>query len=158
MNAPLLSVKNLKVGFEQGKEIKSSINGISFEIKENEIVGLVGESGSGKTLTALSIMKLLPTKGCRASGEIIFSPGEGKRVDLLDLGETENRDIRGSKIAMVFQEPFTSKNPVLRVGEQVDEVILIHRKCQKKEAKNRTLALLEKVKIADPGRIYGSYP
>ena len=120
---PRLRVKNLKVLF--GRDGKA-VDGISFDVNEDEIVGLVGESGSGKTVTALAIMKLLP-KSAFVSGEIALE-GRG---------------------AMVFQEPFTSLNPVLRAGEQVDEVTLSHEK---------TLLLLAKVRMSDPERIYKSYP
>jgi len=123
----LLTVKNLKVHFKQENEVVKAVDGIDFALNENEVLGLVGESGSGKTITALSIMKLLPKRGCSQSGEIIC---EGKP-------------------AIVFQEPATSLNPVLRVGEQIDEASL---------AKSKTLDLLEKVKIHDPQRIYSSYP
>lgn len=118
-----LSVKNLKVRFGPGA---IAINGISFDVGENEIVGLVGESGSGKTVTALAIMKLLP-KSALMSGDIAL---EGRA-------------------AMVFQEPFTSLNPVLRAGRQIDEVT---------HSREETLKLLEKVRMKDPGRIYRSYP
>ncbi len=133
----LLTVKNLKVHFKHENEVVKAVDGIDFAINENEVLGLVGESGSGKTVTALSIMKLLPKRGCFQSGEIICQEG---------------------KPAIVFQEPATSLNPVLRIGEQVDEAVLVNRKIPKKEAKNQALNLLEKVKIHDPQRIYSSYP
>ncbi len=131
----LLTVKNLKIHFKHDSEVVKAVDGIDFAINENEVLGLVGESGSGKTVTALSIMKLLPERGCFRTGEIIC---EGKP-------------------AIVFQEPFTSLNPVLRVGEQIDEAVLMNR-LAKKEAKNETLNLLEKVKISDPQRVYDAYP
>ncbi|MBL7156984.1 MAG: ABC transporter ATP-binding protein [Candidatus Omnitrophica bacterium] len=131
----IFAVKNLKVQFRHDSEIIKAVDGIDFEIHENEIVGLVGESGSGKTVTALSVMNLLLGKDCVISG-----------------------DIRSPRIAMVFQEPLTSLNPVLQIGEQIEEAVLIHKKVSKKEAKARTLVLLEKVKIPDRERIYNSYP
>jgi len=149
----LLKIKNLKIQFTHDGKVMKAVDGIDFEIKENEVVGLVGESGSGKTVTALSIMKLLPTKDCTTSGEIIF---EGK--DLAISNEKEIRSVRGSKITMVFQEPFTSLNPVMRAGEQIREAIFAHRKISKKEAEEKSISLLEKVKISDPHRIYDSYP
>lgn len=149
----LLSVKDLKVHFKHDNEIVKALDGIDFELNEEEVVGLVGESGSGKTVTALSIINLLPKRDCSTSGKIIF----GDR-DLLSLTDEEILDVRGSKIAMVFQEPFTSLNPVLGVGQQIEEMILIHKKASKKDAKAKTLGLLEKVKIQDIQRIYNSYP
>ena len=132
----LLAIKDLKVHFTHDGEIIKAVDGIDFIINENEILGLVGESGSGKTVTALSIMRLLPKRNCLVSGGVAIS----------------------SKAAMIFQEPFTSLNPVLRVGEQIDEAVLVEKKITKKDAKARTLRLLEKVKIKDPQRIYDSYP
>jgi len=149
----LLSVKNLNVRFEHDGESVSAVDGIDFTVGGNEIVGLVGESGSGKTVTALSIMKLLPEKNCCAGGGIIFG---GKNI--LTLSEREALGVRGAGIAMVFQEPFTSLNPVLTVGEQIDEAILTHKRLSRKSAGDQTLRLLEEVKIKSPGRIYDSYP
>lgn len=123
----ILSVKDLKIHFAHDGETVKAVDGIDFEINENEVVGLVGESGSGKTVTALSVMDLLPKIDCVQKGEIA----------------------KNAKVAMIFQEPFTSLNPVLRIGEQIDEVGL---------AKAKTLELLEKVRIKDPQRIYDSYP
>ncbi|UCD55727.1 MAG: ABC transporter ATP-binding protein [Candidatus Omnitrophota bacterium] len=143
----LLTVKNLKVHFRHENEVVKAVDGVDFTLNENEILGLVGESGSGKTITALSIMKLLPKTNSFTSGEILC---EGRP-------------------AMIFQEPFTSLNPVLRVGEQIDEAVLTlspspfplpfgERIRVRGEAKNQTLKFLEKVKIHDPQRIYSSYP
>jgi ABC-type glutathione transport system ATPase component len=148
----LLQVKNLRVHFTHDGETVKAVDGIDLEINENEVVGLVGESGSGKTVTALSIIKLLPGRSCPA-GEIIFA---GR--NLSNLEEKEIRLIRGREIAMVFQEPFTSLNPVLRVGAQIDEAILAHKKMPPKKAKNQALQFLEKVRVGDPARIYDSYP
>ena len=149
----LLEVKNLKIKFIHDKNETEAVHGISFTIKENEILGIVGESGSGKTVTALSIMKLLLESNSSVEGEVIF-----RDKNVLTLHEKEILKVRGSEIAMVFQEPFTSLNPVLRVGEQIEEAILAHRKISKKDAKVETLTLLEKVKIKNKDRIYSSYP
>ncbi|MGB2705913.1 MAG: ATP-binding cassette domain-containing protein, partial [Candidatus Omnitrophota bacterium] len=132
----ILNVKKLKIHFRHDNETVKAVDGIDFAISENEVLGLVGESGSGKTVTALSVMNLLPKTDCVQSGEIA----------------------RNSRIAMIFQEPFTCLNPVLRVGEQIDEAVMVRDKITKKDAKEKTLALLEKVKIEDPQRIYDSYP
>lgn len=149
----LLEIKNLKINFTHDGGKKTAVRGIDFAVNKNEIVGLVGESGSGKTVTALSVMRLLPGRDCASRGEILF---EG--TDLAKVSEKEILRVRGAEIAMIFQEPFTSLNPVLTVGEQVDEAILTHKKISKKEAKKETLTLLEKVRLKDPGRVYDSYP
>jgi len=149
----LLEVKNLKIKFTHDNDETEAVHGISFSIKENEILGIVGESGSGKTVTALSVMKLLPESNSSVTGDVIF-----RNKNILTLSGKEMLKVRGSEIAMVFQEPFTSLNPVLRVGEQVEEAILAHRKISKKDAKTETLALLEKVRINNKDRIYSSYP
>ena len=149
----MIEIKDLKIYFKQDSNIIKAVDGIDFTVNKNEVVGLVGESGSGKTVTALSLIKLLPKNGCDIGGEILL---EGK--DILKSSYDEIRGIRGSKIAMIFQEPFTCLNPVLRAGEQIDEAILIHEKISKKVAKSKTSSLLEKVKIRDPKRIYNSYP
>lgn len=149
----LLTAKNLKVSFKQDGGVVEAVRGIDFGINANEVLGLVGESGSGKTVTALSIMRLLSGKNYATSGAITFG---GK--NLLAANNREILRIRGSEIAMIFQEPFTSLNPVLRVGEQIDEAILAHKKISKKDAKLEAFRLLEKVKMGDQERIYDSYP
>ncbi|MBL7158315.1 MAG: ABC transporter ATP-binding protein [Candidatus Omnitrophica bacterium] len=138
----LLKVKNLTINFKNDDGPVKAVKGIDFEINENEVLGLVGESGSGKTVTALSIMDLLEKKTCCVEGEI----------------NTSFNRVRGKNITMVFQEPFTSLNPVLRVGEQVDEVMLTHEKASAKEARSHTLELFRKVMIKEPERVYDSYP
>ncbi len=132
----ILKVEDLKVRFKHDNETVKAVDGIDFTVHKNEIVGLLGESGSGKTATALSVMNLLPRKDCVRYGKIIKNSG----------------------IAMIFQEPFTALNPVLRVGEQVDEAAPAGETISKKDAITKTLALFEKVKLNDPRRIYDSYP
>lgn len=149
----LLSVKNLKVEFRYDEKMTEAVGGIDFSVNDNEVVGLIGESGSGKSVTALSVMRLLPKKECTVNGNIMF---DGK--NLLRLDEKEILEVRGPEISMIFQEPLTSLNPVLPAGEQVREAILVHERVTKREAKIRTMCLLEKVKLSDPRRIYGSYP
>jgi len=149
----LLNIKNLKVYFRDDRVLTKALDGIDLSIDKDEVVGLVGESGSGKTMTALSIMRLLPFGGYIESGEITF---EGK--NLLDLKEKEMLDIRGEKIGMVFQEPFTSLNPVLRVGEQISEAILTHTSTSAIEAEREAKDLLRKVRIDDPQKVYFDYP
>ncbi|MFH1593097.1 MAG: ABC transporter ATP-binding protein [Candidatus Omnitrophota bacterium] len=149
----LIKVQDLQVCFEQDAGTIMAVDGITFNIGSNEVVGLVGESGSGKTITSLSIMKLLPERRCSLGGKIIFEDR-----DILELSEREMLAIRCSKIAMVFQEPFTSLNPVMTVGEQIDEVMLAHTNVSKGEAKKRSLSILDRIKIASPLRIYNAYP
>ena len=149
----MLNVKNLKVRFKNTNNFTDVIFGIDFSLNKNEILGIVGESGSGKTVTALSVLKLLPKSTTSITGEINFN-GQ----DILKLSEKEMLGIRGSKIAMVFQEPFTSLNPVIRIGDQIDETMLFHEGMSGPDAKKETLNLLSKVKINDPERIYRSYP
>lgn len=136
---PILEIKNLTVAF--GK--KRVIDDVSFSIRSGEILALVGESGSGKTLTALSILNLLPDAADREKGEITFG---GKNI--FDLGFEKIRKIRGNDIAMVFQEPFTALNPVMRVDEQIREVIRAHERCSKDEAEKRIKELLDTVKLS----------
>ena len=149
----LLEVKGLKTYFRNNGRLTEAVDGIDFEVAHDEVVSLVGESGSGKSVTALSILRLLPGGGWTEAGEILF---EGK--DLLKLNESGMLNIRGKNISMIFQEPFTSLNPVVRVGEQIREVLLIHKHLSRKTAFNETLQLLKKVQIKDPERIYSSYP
>lgn len=152
MSEKLLEVKDLAIHFFTDGEEACAVNDISFELDEQEVIGFVGETGAGKTTTALGIMGLIPNPpGKILSGEILF---EGR--DLLKLSEVEMRQIRGNKITMIFQDPMTSLNPVLTVGEQIAEVILLHNKISKQEAIHRTKQMLEMVGI--PGERYDEYP
>jgi peptide/nickel transport system ATP-binding protein len=160
METPLLEVKNLSVTFSTSKGIVEAVKNVSFTLNKGETLGIVGESGSGKSVTSLAILRLIQEGvGRITSGEIIFhSPKIGK-VNLLELTEAQMRkDIRGNDIAMIFQEPMTSLNPVFTCGEQVMETILLHQEVSKEEAKKRTIALFEKVKLPDPERIFRAYP
>ena len=159
-----LKIQDLKSGFIVNDNYTEAIGGIDLSVAENEVVGLVGESGCGKTATALSIMRLLPENGRIKSGKVIF---EGK--DLLTLSEAEMLDIRGKKIAMIFQEPFTALNPVIRIGQQISEAVLAHpvrniipngagKHISKEAARSLTLDLLKQVRLDNPERIYYSYP
>jgi peptide/nickel transport system ATP-binding protein len=160
MEAPLLEVKNLSVTFSTSKGIVQAVKNVSFTLHKGETLGIVGESGSGKSVTSLAILRLIQEGvGKVSEGEIIFhSPKMGK-VNLLELSEAQMRkDIRGNDIAMIFQEPMTSLNPVYTCGEQVMETILLHQEVSKEEAKKRTIALFDKVKLPDPERIFKAYP
>lgn len=149
----LLEIKDLKVSFVSGTKKTTVIDGVSFDIGDNEVVGLIGESGSGKTITAFSIMRIL-AKNAQIEKGIIGFDGD----DILKLSEGGMRLIRGNKIAIVFQEPFTSLNPVLRVGYQIEESLFMHQDITKREAKHKVMTLLEKVRIKQPDRIFHGYP
>jgi ABC-type dipeptide/oligopeptide/nickel transport system ATPase component len=130
-----------------------AVDRISFSIKPAEILGIVGESGCGKSVTALSLLRLISPPGRIAAGDIEF---EGR--NLLSLTEAEMQKIRGYKISMIFQEPMTSLNPVLRIGDQVGETLRIHRGFSKKQAFNAAIDLLHSVKISDPAKRANEYP
>lgn len=154
MEKALLSIRNLGISLIQSKNEKTSlVKDISFDLKKGEIIGLVGESGSGKSISCLSILGLLAPKLKVVQGEIHY-----KGKNLVELDDNDLRPFRGKEIAMVFQEPMSSFNPVMKCGAQVDEMILLHQKLSAQEAKNRTLSLFEKVQLKDPQRAYNSYP
>ena len=129
---------------------------LDFTITKGEVLGLVGESGSGKSVTALALMRLLPPQA-RASGEIHFSNGSGSQ-DLLRLLDESMRHLRGSQLAMIFQEPMTALNPVMRVGDQIAEALLAHRKVSRQEAWNRAVEAMSDVAIPDPAQRARDYP
>lgn len=156
----LLEVNNLRIVFEGESGLNTAVDGISFDLSRGETLGIVGESGSGKSVTALSIMRLLPEPPARiASGQILFHPGgQMQNIDLLGLEEEVLCSYRGAKVSMIFQEPMTSLNPVFRCGHQVTEAIQLHQKVSFSEAKDRALALFERVKLPDPARIFRAFP
>lgn len=156
----MLSVKNLSIDFFTERGQTRAVDGISFDLKKGETLGIVGESGSGKSVTSLSIMRLLNTPPAKiSSGEILWQP-DNDRVskDLLALPAEQMPAIRGAEIAMIFQEPMTSLNPVFRCGEQVTEAIQLHQKLDFNTARQQTLNLFERVKLPDPQRIFDAYP
>ncbi len=156
---PLLQIKDLSVDFKTEYGNTSAIKNISLEINKGEIVAIVGESGSGKTVTSLSILQLLQSPPAKyASGEILFSKDQNKQIDLLKLSEPEMRDIRGNEIAMIFQEPMTSLNPVQTCGSQVMEAIQSHEKKNKNSTRKKTIELFEQVQLPDPVNILDRYP
>ncbi len=156
---PLLSIHNLAISFQAENGTVSAVNNIGFDIHHGEIVALVGESGSGKSVTALSILQLLPAKTVRyPQGSIWFSEDGIEQSDLLQQNKDTLRKVRGNKIAMIFQEPMTSLNPVFTCGHQVMEAIRLHEKKTKLNAKEKTLALFERVKLPDPEEIFNRYP
>jgi len=158
-NQLLLEVKNLVTEFRNDDGVTRAVNDISFTLNRGETIGIVGESGSGKSVTSLSIMRLIPDPPGRiVSGEIIFHRKDGSTVDLTKISEAEMRKYRGNEIAMIFQEPMTSLNPVFTCGDQVMEAITLHQKVSKQQAREITLKMFEKVKLPNPQRILDAYP
>ncbi len=155
----LLEVIDLQTYFATEEGTTKAVDKVNFTIHRGETVGIVGESGCGKSLTSLSIMRLIPSPpGKIVGGQILYYPKNGEPIDLVKLPENEMRKFRGNELAMIFQEPMTSLNPVFTCGNQVDEAILLHQKVSKSEAKKRTLELFEKVQLPDVQRIYKAYP
>ncbi len=155
----LLDIKNLEVEFATEESVVKAVKGINVELFQGETLGIVGESGSGKSVSMLSIMQLVETPpGKITNGSIVYHSENKPAVDLLQLSEKEMQAYRGNEIAMIFQEPMTSLNPVFRCGAQVDEAILLHQKVSAAEAKSRTLELFKQVQLPDPERIYNAYP
>ncbi len=150
----LLSIHSLKVHIPvTGDSVLRAIDGLSFNIRRGEVFGLVGESGCGKSMTALAIMGLLPAVAGRPGGEVLF---EGD--NLLQKSDNQMRRIRGNRIAMIFQEPMTSLNPVFTVGYQIAELLITHNNFSKKKALGRAVELLEVVKVPSPGLRVKQYP
>ena len=153
MGEPLLSLRNLVTDFTLKRGTLRAVDQISFHLEKGQTFGLVGESGSGKSVTALSILRLNPSPPARMSGKILF---EGE--DLLSKPLAEMRDIRGRKISMIFQEPMTSLNPALTIERQISETIMLHQKVNRKEAREKTIEMLDLVSIPSPKERLKSYP
>ena len=151
---PLLQIKGLKTWFHTEAGTAKAVDGVSFDIMPGEVVGLVGESGSGKSVTALSILRLIPDPPGRIMEGSIFFKGQ----DLLKLSWEDIRKIRGREISMIFQEPMTSLNPVFTIGMQLMEVVLHHEKISKKDAFDRCVEMLKLVGIPDPASRMNDYP
>lgn len=149
----LLDVRNLKTYFFTNKTVIPAVDGVNIQMKKGETVAIVGESGSGKSMTALSIMKLVPSPGEIISGEVYFDG-----VDLTKLLESEMCHVRGNDLSMIFQEPMTSLNPVLKIKEQITEVLRYHRNMSKKEATNRAIELLKLVGFSRAEETLNDYP
>lgn len=152
MSDKLLNIKDLTIQYKTEDGVVKAVNGINLDLKEGETLGLVGETGAGKTTTALGMMRLIPNP----PGEIMSGNIEFEGRDLLSLSEDDMRGIRGNKISMIFQDPMTSLNPVLSVGEQISEVILIHQDINVETAVDKAKEMLELVGI--PGARYNDYP
>ncbi len=154
----LLEVKNLEVKFSSGNDIFTAVKGISFHLNQGETLSIVGESGSGKSVTSLSIMQLIPSPPGKITGGEINYFGREEKINLLSLNEHNMRSFRGKDIAMIFQEPMTSLNPVFTCGDQILEAILLHQKCSKKEAKIKAIELFNEVQLPRPESIFEAYP
>jgi oligopeptide/dipeptide ABC transporter ATP-binding protein len=150
---PLLEVKDLRTSFFTDAGEVRAVDGASFAVEAGKLMGLVGESGSGKTASVLSVMRLLPESARVVGGAVLF---EGR--DLLKLSEPEMRAVRGAKIAMIFQEPMTSLNPVFTIGSQIGEAVRLHQRTGRRETLERTIEALRLVGIADPERRVNDYP
>jgi len=158
-NEILLEVKNLVTEFRSEEETVKAVNDISFTLAKGETIGIVGESGSGKSVTSLSVMRLIPNPpGKITGGQIIYHSKRKGTIDLVKISEKEMRELRGNEIAMIFQEPMTSLNPVYTCGDQVMEAILLHQKVNKKVAKQITIDLFKEVQLPRPEDIFDSYP
>lgn len=153
----LLEVKNLSVAFQQGDHLVEAVRAVSFDVHQGETLGIVGESGSGKTVTAMSIMRLLPKTAKISADCLKYNNGETE-VDLLKIGEARLREIRLAQISIIFQEPMSSLNPVLRCGVQVAEGYLAHFKSTKKDARSLVEDIFLRLGLHDAARVYDSYP
>ena len=151
---PLLTVADLRVVFEGDRgSLTEAVSGVSFSVLPGRTLGIVGESGCGKSVTALSIMRLLPQAGTRMSGSVVF---EGR--ELTALPERQMQDLRGNRLAMIFQEPMTSLNPSFTVGDQIGEALMRHRALPAKAARSAAIEMLERVKIPSPRMRVDEYP
>ena len=150
----LLEVKNLKTYFRTRAGIVKAVDDVSFSVSSGKTLGIVGESGSGKTISSMSIMQLVPMPPGEIVGGEIWYNGQ----DLLKLSKSEMRKIRGNEIAMIFQEPMTSLNPVYTIGNQICEVITLHQKVSKREAKDKAIEMLRLVEIPNPEKRINEYP
>lgn len=149
----ILDVVNLSTAFNTEEGLLIAVDNVSFSLSRGKVLGIVGESGCGKTVTSLSILKLLPNSALIKSGKILF-----KGKDLLKLSNDEMRKVRGNSIALIPQDPLTSLNPVYTAGDQILEAIMLHQGLRDEMAYKRAIEVLKQVKIADPARIFESYP
>ncbi len=152
--APVLEIEGLRVALPEGSDRPLALDGLDLRVRQGETVCLVGESGSGKSLTAGAVMRLLPEPHVHVAGGSIRFEGR----DLLSLTEAEMRALRGDRMAMVFQEPMTALNPQKSVGWQIDEVLRLHARMNRKERRAKVLDILERVHIPDPDSAYNAYP
>src|SRR5688572_14224839 len=155
---PLLRIENLSIDFISGSGTTTALKNISLSVTRNEVLAIVGESGSGKSVTALSILQLLAKTAKFTNGKIAFSEDGKNEIDLIGLPGKEMQQVRGNKIAMIFQEPMTSLNPVFTCGYQVAESLKLHKKLSNTEAKQQAIEWFRKVKLAEPGKVFSKYP
>ncbi len=153
----LVEIQNLSISFKNDGKIRKVIDNLSFEIPKGKVLGILGESGSGKSLTALTLMHLLPKNAIIEQGKVYFFDEENT-IDWLSLTPREKETVRGEKVAMIFQEPMTSFNPTLKLGKQVTETIIENLKLSYEKAKEKTISLFEEVKLPNPEKIFNSYP
>jgi peptide/nickel transport system ATP-binding protein len=159
MGTPLLDIRNLTTEFTSDGQVLKAVNDVSLTLHRGETIGIVGESGSGKSVTSLSVMRLIPDPPGRiAAGQIMFSKRNGEQVNLVTLPEKDMRAIRGNEIAMIFQEPMTSLNPVFTCGYQVIEAIMLHQGLNRKDARQKAIDLFKLVQLPRPEAIFDSYP
>ncbi|MET0430005.1 MAG: ABC transporter ATP-binding protein, partial [Microvirga sp.] len=155
----LLSVRGLSVEFATRSGPFQAVKNVSFDVRPGQTLAIVGESGSGKSVTSLAIMRLTDYTGGRiASGEVLFRPSVGEAVDLARAPDDRLRQIRGKDIAMIFQEPMTSLNPVFTIGNQIAETLVLHEGLGAREARSRARDLLQKVRLPDAERLLDRYP
>jgi len=154
----LLQVKNLKTYFYIDTEEVPAVDGVDFDINQGEVLALIGESGSGKSVTSLSIMGLVDEPGKIISGEILLSRGEIFEDNLLQKSDKQMRFLRGKEISMIYQDPLSSLHPMIKVGEQVAEVLMIHEKATKAEAKRKAIEMMKRVGISDGEKRYDEFP
>jgi peptide/nickel transport system ATP-binding protein/oligopeptide transport system ATP-binding protein len=150
---PLLTVSDLHTYFFSGRHVTRAVEGVDLELERGEVLGIVGESGCGKTMTARSIMRLVPAPGRIVRGRVLFDG-----TDMVSASEREVQAVRGNRIGMVFQEPLTSLNPVLRIGDQLSETLIVHKGLTAQEARDVSIGLLERVGFDRPARRYLQYP
>ncbi|MBB4039262.1 glutathione transport system ATP-binding protein [Microvirga flocculans] len=158
-NQALLSVRSLSVEFGTGQGVFRAVKDVSFDVRPGKTLAVVGESGSGKSVTSLAIMRLTDYTGGRITGgQVLFRPDGGEAVDLVQASDARLREIRGNDIAMIFQEPMTSLNPVFTIGNQIAETLILHQGLNGREARLRAMELLQKVRLPDADKLLDRYP
>ena len=149
----MLNIQNLSIQFHNGGNVKKVLNDFCMHLKEGEILGIAGESGSGKTISVYAIEGILPEDAIITSGEILYH-----KVNILNLDKKKRRALHGREFGMVFQDPLTSLNPLLKIGVQVEENLLLHTDLNKRQRREKALHMLEAVELKDVQRVYNSYP
>ena len=157
MTKKLLEIKNLHVSFQSGGIETPAVQGLHLSLDRGETLGIVGESGSGKSVSSMALLGLVPQPPGRITGELLYHSTTGT-IDLLQLSEKEWRRYRGNEIAMIFQEPMTSLNPVYSCGRQVAEALRLHQNISRAAAKDRVIQLFKKVELPRPEAIFNAYP